>query len=56
MSEIENCPHCLGVGEEYNSRTKRGINCHMCKGSGTVDEIVNYAYLNEMIPSINMDI
>ena len=53
MDEIEECPNCLGLGEEYDRRKKQSKTCHLCNGKGIVDEIIANAYIHEMIP--NMD-
>ena len=47
------CPHCLGIGEEYNRRTKQGKLCHLCNGNGTVDEIIADAYIHNNVPIID---
>lgn len=50
----EDCPNCLGTGEEFNRRRKKGKSCHICKGEGTVDEIIADAYLHQEIPNLNI--
>lgn len=54
MEEKEECPNCLGTGEVYSRRTKKGIECNICNGNGEVESIIAEAYLHESIPSMDM--
>ena len=53
MDEIEECPNCLGLGEEYDRRKKQSKTCHLCNGKGIVDEIIADAYIHNNVPIID---
>ena len=49
MENIEECPHCLGVGEEINSKKTGSKTCKLCNGTGVVDNIISDAFIHSYI-------
>lgn len=53
MNENEECPNCLGTGEEINMRYSKSKVCNTCKGKGSVEPIIASAFISENIPDFD---
>ena len=49
MENIEECPNCLGIGEELKSKKTESKTCKLCNGTGVVDNIISDAFIHSYI-------
>lgn len=49
MEDVKECPHCLGIGEELNSKKTGSITCKLCDGAGIVDNVIADAFIHSYI-------
>jgi len=48
MADYVECPHCLGVGEEFSPETNRAHTCKVCDGEGYVTLNQEQTYLKRL--------